>query len=151
MSGRTDCRARADGPPAYPLSALLYLTGAATLAVTRATPLPHPADPARIDRGMRATLALPGDATAELYCDYRMPGWGPWGLLPRLPKAALTLTMEGGTIEFYGLTFPHLYHYIQVTPRDGPARTEKVYAPPDGRGEAGWASYVVRGSLRGPC
>ncbi|KIP03769.1 hypothetical protein PHLGIDRAFT_121299 [Phlebiopsis gigantea 11061_1 CR5-6] len=125
----------------YPLSAILYLTGADALKVTRAAAIPHPADPARIDHGMRATLALLDGATAELYCDYRMPGWGPCGLLPCLPKVLLLLDMEGGTVEFFGFTMPQIYHYIQVTPRRRPQRTEKVYRHADGTGDGRWSSY----------
>ncbi|KIP03754.1 hypothetical protein PHLGIDRAFT_37266 [Phlebiopsis gigantea 11061_1 CR5-6] len=113
------------------------------LEVARSVATPHAADPARIDRGMRATFALPGgDATAELYCDFAMPGWGPFGLLPRLPKQLVTLRMEGGTVEFYGFPLPHVYHYIKVTPHGGRARTEKVYKHPGGgNDEEWWSSY----------
>ena len=119
----------------YPLAAIRYFAEAdGPLEVTRATATPHPADPARIDRGMHASFALPGDVSADLYCDFGMPGWGPFGLLPRLPKQLVTLRLEGGTVEFFGFPIPHGYHYITVRPRDGRARTEKVYKRPGGDG-----------------
>ncbi|KIP03770.1 hypothetical protein PHLGIDRAFT_121300, partial [Phlebiopsis gigantea 11061_1 CR5-6] len=126
----------------YPLAAIRFFADApGALEVTHAAATPHAADRARVDRGMRAAFALPGtDATAELYCDFAMPGWGPLALLPRLPKQRVTLRMEGGTVEFYGFPIPHVYHYITIAPREGRARTEKVYRRPGGGEDQEWWS-----------
>ncbi|KAI0759684.1 NAD-P-binding protein [Trametes elegans] len=126
----------------YPLAAIRYLTGteSAPAEVTRATALGNPGT-TRIDRGMHATYALPSSVTAETYVDFAMPGWGPFGLLPRLPKVTARVELEGGTVEFFNYPLAGALHWIKVRPRKGAARTEKAYKRPDGSGDASWTTY----------
>lgn len=125
----------------YPLSALRYFTGNEPLEVCASASL-LPTDPTRIDRGMHATLAFPSSVTGELYCDFAMPGWGPLSIVPRMLKATVLITLEGGEIEFFGFPLPHIYHSIKVRPKRGKSRTERVYRHPDGGGQDWWSSYV---------
>lgn len=88
---------------------------------------------------MRATLTFPSSVTSELFCDFAMPGWGPFGLLPRMPKVNISISMDKGDIELFGYPFPHLYNAITIKLKGGPARTEHVYKHADGSGEE-WRS-----------
>ncbi|KAI0636110.1 NAD-P-binding protein [Trametes polyzona] len=126
----------------YPLAALRYLTGTESdpPEVTQATALGNP-QTTRIDRGMHATYALPASVSGETYVDFSMPGWGPFGVFPRMPKLSVRVALEGGEIEFYNYPLAGSYHWIKVRPRKGGARTEKVYRFPDGRGENSWTTY----------
>ncbi|KAI0833793.1 NAD-P-binding protein [Trametes gibbosa] len=126
----------------YPLAAMRFLTGTESDApdVTKATALGQP-QTTRIDRGMQVTYALPSSITGETYVDFAMPGWGPFGLLPRLPKLSVRVALEGGDIEFYNYPLAGAYHWIKVKPRKGSARTEKAYKHPDGKGDTSWTTY----------
>ncbi|KAH9847871.1 NAD-P-binding protein [Lenzites betulinus] len=126
----------------YPLAAMRFLTGVESDApeVTKATALGQP-QTTRIDRGMHVTYALPSSITGETYVDFAMPGWGPFGLFPRMPKLSVRVALEGGDIEFFNYPLAGAYHWIKVKPRKGSARTEKAYKHPDGKGEASWTTY----------
>lgn len=126
----------------YPLTAIRYVTGADTAAheVTSATAVGHASDPARIDRAMHATYALPDSVTAETFADLSAPGWGPLGLIPRWPKIGLAVALEGGDIEVFNPLDPGVYHHIRVKPKRGASRMEKHYRYADGRGEKTWHS-----------
>ena len=128
--------------PVYPLGAIRYLAGADKTAVeiTNAHAEPIPSDPKRVDRGMHVSYALPDSITAESYVDFSMPGWGPFGLLPRMPKLSAIVKLEGGEIEYYNYPLAGSYHYIKVKPKKGSGRTERAYKHPDGSGEAWWTS-----------
>lgn len=89
---------------------------------------------------MHVSYALPSSGTAESYVDFSMPGWGPFGLIPRMPKLSVVVKLEGGEIEYYNYPLAGSYHWIKVKPRKGSARTERVYKHPDGSGEAWWTS-----------
>lgn len=125
----------------YPLSAIRYFASSEP-TITSATAVGHALDASRVDRAMHATFALPHDVTGELHCDFALPGWGPFGLLPHLPKMGVTIALEGGTLEYYGFPLPHLRSYVTVRPKRGQARTESVYKHPDGTGEGWWSSCV---------
>ncbi|KAI0706353.1 NAD-P-binding protein [Earliella scabrosa] len=127
----------------YPLGAIRYLAGADKTAVeiTNAHAEPIPSDPKRVDRGMHVSYALPDSITAESYVDFSMPGWGPFGLLPRMPKLSAVVKLEGGEIEYYNYPLAGSYHYIKVKPKKGSGRTERAYKHADGSGEAWWTSY----------
>ena len=137
----------------YPLTVIRYLTGtdATAAQVTYAKAAEHPLDPSRVDRGMHAVFSLPVPSgpgsdsaadcpTGETFCDFLMPGWGPFGLIPRMPQLSVTLKMEGGEIEFFNYIIPHAFHYIRVRPRKGKSRTEQVYKRLDGSGESWWTT-----------
>ncbi|KAI0359853.1 NAD-P-binding protein [Trametes cingulata] len=127
----------------YPLTAVRYVTGAtsAPLEVTSATASGHASDPARIDRAMHATYALPDSITAETTADLAAPGWGPFGLIPRWPKLELSVSLEGGDIQVFNFIDPGVIHWIKVRPKRGVDRKEQVYRYDDGRGEKTWHSY----------
>ncbi|TFK87460.1 NAD-P-binding protein [Polyporus arcularius HHB13444] len=139
----------------YPLAALRFITAAdtAALTVTSATAIGHKLDRARIDRGMHATYTLPlsptwnpesatkADATAETTVDFAMPGWGPFGLFPRMIKNEITVFLEGGEIFVYNFVSPGMFHYIKVRPKCGRTRYEQAYKFKDGRGKRLWDSY----------
>ncbi|KAJ8463956.1 hypothetical protein ONZ51_g9914 [Trametes cubensis] len=126
----------------YPLAAIRYLTGSESTApkVRTATALGQPAT-TRIDRGMHAAFEFPSSVTGETYADFAMPGWGPFGLIPRMPKLSVKVALEGGDIEYYNYPLAGSYHWIKVKPRKGRARTEKAYKHPDGTGDASWTTY----------
>lgn len=130
--------------PVYPLAAIRFLTGTESdpPEVTRAKALGNP-DKTRIDRGMQTTYSLPASVSGETYVDFAMPGWGPFGLLPRMPKLSVRVALEGGDIEFFNYPLAGAYHWIKVKPRKGAARTEKVYKHPDGKGETSWTTCVL--------
>ena len=79
----------------------------------------------------------PDDVTAELGCDYAMPGWGPFGIFPQMVKGSMVVTLEGGEVELFNFSLPHVYHSITVTPTSGKSRTERVYKHKD-FGEEWW-------------
>lgn len=89
---------------------------------------------------MHATMDFPSNVSAEVYVDFAMPGWGPFGIIPRMPKMMVTVDLEGGSIEFFGFPLPHGISSIKVKPKKGKARTEKVYQHPDGTGADWWSS-----------
>ncbi|KAI0353762.1 NAD-P-binding protein [Trametes cingulata] len=126
----------------YPLAAIRYLTGTEEdiPEVNRATALGQP-DLTGIDRGMHVAYALPNSVSATTYVDFSMPGWGPFGILPRMPKLSVKVALDGGDIEYFNYPLAGTYHWIRVVPRRGRARTEKVYKPPTGAGEASWTTY----------
>ncbi|KAI0363892.1 NAD-P-binding protein [Pilatotrama ljubarskyi] len=126
----------------YPLAAIRYLTGTEmdVPQVTKATAFGQP-ETTRIDRGMHTTYALPDSVSGEMYVDFAMPGWGPFGMLPRMPKLSVKVALEGGDIEFFNYPLAGSYHWIKVKPRRGSARTEKVYKLPNGGGETSWTTY----------
>ncbi|KAF8485634.1 hypothetical protein JB92DRAFT_2760613 [Gautieria morchelliformis] len=125
----------------YPLSAVRYFTSSDPLEVTSATSIGHALDPQRIDRSMHTFFSFPGSISAETFVDFQMPGWGPFGLLPRALKISVYIILEGGEIDFYNFAVPHLYHSIKVKPRGKKTRVEKVYKRPDGYGEEWWSTY----------
>ena len=133
----------------YPLAAVRYLTGSESTApkVRTATALGQPAA-TRIDRGMHAAFEFPSSVTGETYADFAMPGWGPFGLIPHFVKNSMTVKLEGGEIYHYGLTLPHHYHKIKVSPVKGPGRVEKAYVFSSGLGQPWWSSYVHHHSCR---
>ena len=128
----------------YPLAEIRFITAADTtpLDVTSAKAIGHPKDPERIDRGMHAAFEFPSSVTGETYADFAMPGWGPFGLIPRMPKLSVKVALEGGDIEYFNYPLAGSYHWIKVKPRKGRARTEKAYKHPDGTGDASWTTYV---------
>ncbi|KAI0331907.1 NAD-P-binding protein [Cubamyces sp. BRFM 1775] len=128
----------------YPIAATRFVTGtdSTPLEVTSAMPTGHPSDPARIDRAMHATFALPDSATGSMTADLALPGRGPLGLVPRLlPQFTLGVALDGGRVELWNYAGPHVYHWIKVRPARGAARTEKAYKYKDGRGDAAWSTY----------
>ncbi|KAL1949493.1 hypothetical protein VTO73DRAFT_8374 [Trametes versicolor] len=127
----------------YPLAAIRCVTGAdiSAPAVTSATAIGHAYDPARIDRRMHATYALPDSVTAESTADSGTPGWGPFGLLPSAIDINLKVSLEGGEISLFNFVAPGFYHSIKVKPKRGTARTEKAYTYADGRGDKSWSTY----------
>lgn len=126
----------------YPLAAIRFLTSTESdpPEVIKAKAFGTP-EKTRIDRGMHTTYSLPASVSGETYVDFAMPGWGPFGLLPRMPKLSVRVALEGGDIEFFNYPLAGAYHWIKVKPRKGAARTEKVYKHPDGKGETSWTTY----------
>lgn len=110
--------------------------------MTSATAIGHAYDPARIDRRMHATYALPDSVTAESTADSGTPGWGPFGLLPSAIDINLKVSLEGGEISLFNFVAPGFYHSIKVKPKRGAARTEKAYTYADGRGDKSWSTCV---------
>lgn len=100
-----------------------------------------------IDIGTTASLAFRDDITGSIACHSQLPGWGPFGLLPRIPDLHLEVVCERGTIRIYNYIAPNLYHYISVTHKEGKKRTEKVHKYADGYGEASWTTWVFLKAL----
>lgn len=134
----------------YPLAMVRYVTSANPTEILSADVelLPNPKDEATrrsIDVGTSATLAFPSDVTAFIACHERWQGWGPFGLLPRIPDLTFKAVCEGGTIELFNYVGPHLYHSITIMPagkngKPGKKRVEKAYKFPDGLGEDWWST-----------
>ncbi|KDR69580.1 hypothetical protein GALMADRAFT_255794 [Galerina marginata CBS 339.88] len=130
----------------YVISVSRYLIGDNPTSVVSSTPTSvYQKDP-RIDNGITAVLAFPGDKTAEVTCDLQLAGWGPFGLIPRLPRLGVTVTAEGGTIRLSPFPVPHVFHSITVKPAGKSARVEKHYVHPQASGaekagEAWWSTY----------
>lgn len=114
------------------------------LAAAHELPPAPPGAPARVDRGTTATLALTGDSTAALVCDF---GLRPrlW-VVPRLPEVRVVAVCAGGELEMFNFIMPTLYHWIRVRVREGSGRRERVekvyaFAEGAGRGEEWWTTY----------
>lgn len=96
-----------------------------------------------IDTAMSASLQFPSDVTADLMCNIFLPGWGPFGLLPRRIFADVEATCEGGTVFLGNIIAPSAWHYISVKPSAGSKtkkRIEKAYSFKDGKGEDWWST-----------
>ena len=113
-------------------------TSASEVTVARASGLSS--DASRVDRAMHATYALPYNITAETHVDFGIPGWGPFGILPYLPRISMVVKLEGGEIEYFNYPFAGSYHYIKVKSKKGLSRTEKAYKHRDGKGESRWTT-----------
>ena len=116
-------------------------TDTVPLEVTSANAIGHANDPERIDRAMNVTYALPGsDTTAEMYIDFSLPGWGPFGLIPHMLRTDITITLEGGEIFVFNFVRPSTFHFIRIKPKKGFGRFEQVYKFKDGRGDKSWST-----------
>ncbi|KAI0809175.1 hypothetical protein BC629DRAFT_1482764 [Irpex lacteus] len=124
----------------YTLDAIRYITAANPLEITRAEAVKHVRD-SNTDRRMSVTYSFPNSVSASSVVDFQEPGWGPFGIIPHFVKNSMTIKLEGGEIYHYGLTLPHHYHKIKVTPTKGPSRVEKAYVFPNGLGQPWWSSY----------
>ncbi|EJD07631.1 NAD-binding protein [Fomitiporia mediterranea MF3/22] len=132
----------------YTLAMVRYLTDSEPSDVISAEAelLPNPNDdPSRrnIDIGTTALLSFPNDVTASIACHCRQSGWGPFGLLPRIPGVVCKAECESGTVEINNYVSPHIHHSITVMPKgkEGKKRTEEAFTFPDGFGEYWWSSY----------
>jgi predicted dehydrogenase len=136
---------------AYPLSVIRFLARSAPTSVLSATSSVYPSPSSTqqlVDLGTNATLSFPNDVTATLNCDFRQPGWGLFGLIPRMPDIKLTVKCENGEVELYNYVAPVLYHWIRVRVQDPSRkgkvneRVEKVYKFENGsKGEDWWTTY----------
>lgn len=127
----------------YPLSAIRYFSSSNLVTVATATAEGFSRDLERIDRAMRAHLLLESSVEADMFIDLGMPGWGPFHLIPRMPKCNLHLALEGGTIGFFNFIMPTAYHSITIEPRGQERRTEKVYGFEEGPGQEWWSTLVL--------
>ncbi|KDR79708.1 hypothetical protein GALMADRAFT_265998 [Galerina marginata CBS 339.88] len=130
----------------YVVSVSRYLMGGNPTSVVSAQPTSVFRKDPRIDDGITAVLAFPGDKTAEVTCNIQLAGWGPFGIIPRLPRLSFTVTAEGGTIGLNQFVVPHIYHSITVKPTSKRTRVEKHFVHPQGSGaeqtgEAWWSTY----------
>jgi hypothetical protein len=124
----------------YPLSALRYLTSNNPTKIRDAAVVGHPNDPTRIDKSMHALLAFPSSVTGELYVDFAMPGWGPFGILPKSLKTGVTIELEEGTVELSNFPVPHVFNKITIRPKHGAQHVERVYRFKSGFGEQWWST-----------
>ncbi|KAI0741371.1 NAD(P)-binding protein [Daedaleopsis nitida] len=143
----------------YPLAAARFMTSSDTIPLTinTAEAIGHALDPSRVDRSMHATFTLSVplptssttdtdtdtryEAAGELTVDFAMPGRGPFGVLPRMPKNEISIQLERGDVLVYNFVSPGAFHYIRVTPNKGRTRFEQAYTFKDGRGAKSWSSY----------
>jgi len=86
--------------------------------------------------------------TATLSCDFEVPWWGPFRLLPRMVDIRVKVECENGEMELYNYLIPTLYHWIRVRTKDASGkgkvkeRVEKAYKFADGgKGEEWWTTY----------
>lgn len=127
------------GCTGYTLSIIRYLTNAAPTAVLSVAHDLAPNDKL-VDKRTTAVLALPNDVTAELMCDLGLPPQ--LGFIPAMPDIRAVVQCEGGELELFNFAAPVIYHRIDVRPRGGAARREKVYAR-EGAAEQEWWSTCV--------
>lgn len=116
------------GFPGYPLSALRYLASANPTAVLSATsePAPSSLDPGRrVDMATTASLSFPNDVTAMIHCDFAIPSWGPFNLIPSLPDVKVKVDCEGGSVELWNFPLSAYYHSITVIVKDDKGRSSK--------------------------
>ncbi|TFK51866.1 NAD(P)-binding protein [Heliocybe sulcata] len=135
----------------YTMSCIRYFTGSDPLEVTEAkaeAPILKDAslssETALVDGTTTAHLALPNSISGSLMVSFGLPGWGPWGILPRFPELGVQIECEGGEIVYFNYPGSWAYHYITVKTRDGngrKVRTEKAYKPKSGKGEEWWTTY----------
>lgn len=130
----------------YVISVARYLIGDNPTSVISSKPTSVYHDDPRIDNGITAVLAFPGDKTAEVTCDLQLAGWGPFGMIPSMPRLGVTVNAEGGSIRLNVFPVPHVFHSITVQPTSQPARVEKHYVHPKSStavnpGEEWWSTY----------
>lgn len=135
----------------YTLSFARYLAGADPVRVLSASAETSPAFP-RVDIGTTAQLAFPptsgseGDAPiiASLKAHFRLPGWGPFALIPSMPSPSAHVVGTDGEAFLFNYPGPWVYHYISVKTYGkhgkGKAikRTEKRYGE---KGNGAWSTY----------
>lgn len=134
--------------PGYPLMAIRYVASANPTSVLSAQAELFPESKAngdvlkkKIDIGAEASLAFPNDVTGTIKCHAALPGWGPLGLIPRLPDMGLVAECEGGTVQISNYIAPSAFHKIEVIPKgNGKKRVETAYVFRDGKGEDWWAT-----------
>ncbi|KAI0700470.1 NAD-P-binding protein [Cytidiella melzeri] len=124
----------------YTLDSIRYVTSTNPIEIVSAQATKHIRDD-KTDRRMAVTYSFPSSVSASSLVDIQEPGWGPFGLIPQMVKNSMTIKFEGGEVYHYGLTLPHIYHKIKVTPKNGKSRVEKAYAFKSGLGEPWWSSY----------
>ncbi|KAI0341084.1 NAD-P-binding protein [Trametopsis cervina] len=124
----------------YTLDSIRYITSSNPVEIVSAKAVKHVRDD-QTDRQMAVTYSFPSSISASSLVDMQAPGWGPFGLIPQMLGNSMTIKLEGGEIYHYGLTLPHLYHKIKVTPKNGKARVEKAYVFKSGLGQSWWSSY----------
>ena len=135
----------------YTLNIIRLLASSTPSSVVAATATVYPSPSSTeqlVDLSTKATLSFPNDVTATLYCNLNMPWWGPFGLIPPMPRVIVKVKCENGEIELYNFVLPTLYHWIRVRVEDASRRgkvkerVEKVYKFADGgKGEAWWTTY----------
>jgi predicted dehydrogenase len=136
---------------AYLLSIIRFLSGSSPESVLTATSTVYPSPSATeqlIDLGTKAALAFPNDVTATLSCDFRQPGWGPFGIIPTMPNLSVKVKCGNGEVELYNYAAPWVYHWIRVRVSDADGkgnvrkRVEKAYTFGDGsKGEDWWTTW----------
>lgn len=117
----------------YAMSFARYLASADPIRVVSATADTNSKFP-KIDVGASAKLVFPGEGGREVEAridsHFRLPGWGPFGLIPRLLVVFGRVVCEEGEVELTNFVFPWLYHSLTIKGKDGKKRTEKVYGIP---------------------
>ncbi|KAL0954479.1 hypothetical protein HGRIS_003448 [Hohenbuehelia grisea] len=121
----------------YPINLMRYITSSSP-TVERSFAITRSQD---IDRLTDTDLIYGENIPAKMVLDSDMDGWGPFNLLPRMPKTVLRITCERGTVEIHNFVLPHIWHSITVIPKNGHSWTEKAYKPTEGRGEEWWSAY----------
>lgn len=131
------------------MNCLRYIVGADPIEVLSATPDLMPTQdgsPSKVDAGMTATFAFPGDVTGAAICHLRTSPT--FGFIPQFPRVQLSIKCENGELEMLNHVMPVLYHWIEVSVKDGKGgngrkkRVEKVYnsTEPDVKGEDWWTT-----------
>ena len=131
------------------MNCLRHIIGADPLDVLSATPDLMPTkdgSASKIDQGMTAMFAFPGDATGTVTCHMRVPPT--LGFIPHFPTIRLAVICENGELNVFNFVMPSLYHSIEVSVKDGKGgqgrkkRIEKVYKPTESgiKGEDWWTT-----------
>lgn len=120
----------------YAMSFARYLASADPIRVASATADTNSKFP-KIDLGASAKLIFPSaseggrEIEGRIDSHFRLPGWGPFGLLPRIrPVVFGRVVCEEGEVELTNFVFPWVYHSLTIKGKDGKSRTEKVYGTP---------------------
>lgn len=131
----------------YTIHSLRYVMGSEVAAIAKVAVNRHPTAP-QIDRSLRAIFDMHSDVTSSIYCDLGMPKWGcgPWGrIMPRLPKASITVTGTEGEVCLDNFIAPSLWHSITVK-HGGEDKVVKAYTTEglegENHGEEWWTTSV---------
>ncbi|KAH9916225.1 hypothetical protein B0H21DRAFT_781978 [Amylocystis lapponica] len=119
----------------YPINVIRYLTSSVPVVESAKAICRRE----NIDRRIEAHLSLPNEGSATIMIDSALDGWGPFKLIPQLPKLTARVECEHGSIEIFNYVVPSLFNRITIT-KDGKSRSERVYKTKEGKGETPWWS-----------
>jgi hypothetical protein len=95
-------------------------------SVQSANPIPTAAD-VKVDSAMTTRLSFPNDANASLSVNLSEPNWGPFKLIPSMPRVDLKIVGTEGEIDVMNFAAPYILHSITLSQKGKGKRVLKVY------------------------